>query len=206
MAIAPDAASALNQFPPWLNRAIGLAGLATICGYLVWLANGRRTVGVRQVSVTLPNAPLTFVQILIGVADLGLSAIGMYVLLPANPPFELLPFVVIFVLATLLGFLSHTPCALGVFDAAILIALVQYPREELLATLLVWRAIYYVMPFSLALTIMATREIVLASRRPLEAGPAPLPIAVQSIGSDTAACGSRRPFDRENGLPPRRGR
>ena len=113
----------------------------------------------------MPNAPLTFVQILIGVADLGLSAIGMYVLLPANPPIELLPFIVIFVLATLLGFLSHTPGALGVFDAAILIALVQYPKEDLLATLLVWRAIYYILPFSLALVVMATRELWLAHRR-----------------------------------------
>jgi uncharacterized membrane protein YbhN (UPF0104 family) len=165
MAIAPEAASAIDQLPPWINRVIGLTGLAVICGYLVWLACGARTVGVKTVTVTLPNAPLTFVQILIGVADLGVSALGMYVLLPANPPPELLPFVVIFVLATLLGFLSHTPGALGVFDAAILIALTQYPREDLLATLLVWRAIYYILPFSLALVVMAMRETWLASRR-----------------------------------------
>lgn len=165
MAIAPGAASAIDQFPPWINRAIGLAGLTAICCYLIWLAFGVRTVGVKSVSVTLPNAPLTFVQILIGVADLGLSAVGMYVLLPANPPAELLPFVVIFVLATLLGFLSHTPGALGVFDAAILIALAQYPKEELLATLLVWRVIYYILPFSLALVVVAGREAWLASQR-----------------------------------------
>ena len=165
MAIAPEAASALDQFPPWVNRAIGLAGLGVICGYLLWLSTGLKTVGVKHVCVTLPNAPLTFVQILIGVADLGLSAIGMYVLLPANPPLEILPVIVIFVLATLLGFLSHTPGALGVFDAAILIALVQYPKEDLLATLLVWRAIYYILPFSLALVVMATRELWLAHRR-----------------------------------------
>ena len=166
MAVAPDAASAIDRLPPVVNRAVGLAGLAIICGYLVWLALGVRRVGVKGVSVTLPNAPLTFVQILIGVADLGFSAVGMYLLLPAGAPAELLPFVVIFVLATLLGFLSHTPGALGVFDAAILIALTQYPKEELLATLLVWRAIYYIVPFSLALAVMATREVWLASRAP----------------------------------------
>jgi uncharacterized membrane protein YbhN (UPF0104 family) len=164
MTIAPEAASAMDQLPPWINRSIGLAGLAIICGYLIWLACDTRIVGVKRVSVTLPSAPLTFVQILIGVADLGLSAIGMYVLLPVNPPAEILPFVVIFVLATLLGFLSHTPGALGVFDAAILIALTQYPKEDLLATLVVWRAIYYILPFSLALGVMATREFWLAMR------------------------------------------
>jgi uncharacterized membrane protein YbhN (UPF0104 family) len=165
MVIAPEAASAIDRLPPWVNAAIGSAGLAAICGYLLWLKAGRRVVGVKDVSVTLPSAPLTFVQILIGVADLGLSAIGMYVLLPVHPPAELLPFVVIFVLATLLGFLSHTPGSLGVFDAAILIALAQYPKEELLATLLVWRAIYYILPFSLALVVVAVREFFIASRR-----------------------------------------
>jgi uncharacterized membrane protein YbhN (UPF0104 family) len=165
MAIAPDAASAIDQFPSWVNRIIGLSGLAAICGYLIWLTGRQRVVGVKGVCVTLPSAPLTFVQILIGVADLGLSAIAMYALLPVNPPIELLTFIVIFVLATLLGFLSHTPGGLGVFDAAMLIALTQYPREELLATLLVWRAVYYVLPFSFALIVMAAREIWLASRR-----------------------------------------
>ncbi len=170
MAVAPDAASALDQLPPWVNRAIGLTGLAAICAYLLWLVGKTRVIGVKGVTLTLPSARLTFVQILIGIADLSLAAVGMYVLLPANPPIELLPFVVIFVLATLLGFLSHTPGAIGVFDAAILIALAQYPKEELLATLLIWRAIYYILPFSLALLVIATREC-LAYRRRSAGGP-----------------------------------
>jgi uncharacterized membrane protein YbhN (UPF0104 family) len=165
MAISPQAASAIDRLPPFANQAIGFAVLVVIVFYLVWLLGGTRQVGVRGVKVVLPNAPLTLVQILIGVFDLGLSALGMFMLLPAQPPAELLPFVVIFVLATLLGFISHTPGALGVFDAAILLALSQYQREELLATLLVFRFIYYVIPFTLALCTMGTREFWLASRR-----------------------------------------
>jgi uncharacterized membrane protein YbhN (UPF0104 family) len=184
MAIAPDAASALDQLPPFVNRAIGLTGLAAICIYLLWLVGRTRVIGVKGVTLTLPSARLTFVQILIGIADLGLAAIGMYVLLPASPPADLLPFVVIFVLATLLGFLSHTPGAIGVFDAAILIALAQYPKEELLATLLIWRAIYYILPFSLALVVMATRECWLATRRRAGRG--------ASSAVPRVACGQRQ--------------
>ncbi len=184
MAIAPDAASALDQLPPWVNRAIGLTGLAAICIYLIWLVGRTRVIGVKGVTLTLPSARLTFVQILIGIADLGLAAVGMYVLLPASPPAELLPFVVSSVLASLLGFLSHTPGAIGVFDAAILIALAQYPKEELLATLLIWRAIYYILPFSLALVVMATRECWLATRRRAGRGAS---LAVPRVG-----CGQRQ--------------
>ena len=146
MAISPQAASAIDRLPSGVNQAIGFSVLLIIGVYLAWLLRGTREVGVKGVNVVLPNASLTLVQILIGVLDLGLSALGMYMLLPAQPPGELLPFVVIFVLATLLGFISHTPGALGVFDAAILLALPQYTRAELLATLVVFRMIYYVIP------------------------------------------------------------
>ena len=166
MAISPQAASAIDRLPSGVNQAIGFSVLLIIGVYLAWLLRGTREVGVKGVNVVLPNASLTLVQILIGVLDLGLSALGMYMLLPAQPPGELLPFVVIFVLATLLGFISHTPGALGVFDAAILLALPQYSREELLATLLVFRFIYYLIPFTLALCTMAAREFWLASQRP----------------------------------------
>jgi len=186
MALAPDAASAIDHLPSWINQLIGVGGLVVICGYLIWLMGGRREIGVKSVSVVLPNAQLTFVQILIGVADLGLAAIGMYLLLPTAPAIDFQHFVVVFVLATLLGFLSHTPGGLGVFDAAILIALPQFPKEQLLATLLIFRVIYYMVPFALALSIMCGREILIASQRPrpapVEASTTdPLPQGKQSL-------------------------
>ena len=55
---------------------------------------------------------------------------------------------VIFISATLLGFASHSPGGLGVFDAAMLVALWQYDREELLAGLLLFRLLYYLTPFT----------------------------------------------------------
>ena len=185
MAFAPDAATAIDHLPPWINRLIGIGGLLVICGYLVWLLGGKREIGVKGVSLVLPNARLTFVQILIGVFDLGLAAIGMYMLLPAAPPIDFAHFVVVFVLATLLGFLSHTPGGLGVFDAAILIALTQYPTAELLATLLIFRVIYYIVPFALALIVMIGREFSMASRRPA------VKLAVSAQSAKTAPLSER---------------
>jgi hypothetical protein len=39
------------------------------------------------------------------------------------------------------------------------VALPQYGREQLLATLLVFRVLYFVIPFTIAISIMGTREI-----------------------------------------------
>jgi len=65
---------------------------------------------------------------------------------------------VIFVAATLLGFASHAPGGLGVFDAAMMVALWQFDKEDLLAGLLLFRFLYYVIPFMLSLVILGTRE------------------------------------------------
>ena len=66
----------------------------------------------------------------------------------------------IFVSATLLGFASHSPGGRGVFDAAMLVALWQFDREELLAGLLLFRLLYYIIPFTIALAVLGLREIV----------------------------------------------
>ena len=83
----------------------------------------------------------------------------MYMLVPDEPNIGFVTLAVIFVSATLLGFASHAPGGLGVFDAAMLVALWQFDKEELLAGLLLFRLLYYLVPFVLALVILGVREI-----------------------------------------------
>src|SRR5689334_721490 len=160
MAVHPSAASTMDQLPDAINRLIGVGGIVAICAYLTWLAlgNNRRELGQNGWKVVLPSARVTLLQILIGVVDLGFCALAMYLLIPAQPPIDFMSLAVVFILATLLGFASHAPGSLGVFDAAMLVALPQFGREELLATLLVFRVLYFVIPFSIAISIMGTRE------------------------------------------------
>ncbi len=82
----------------------------------------------------------------------------MYLLMPPEPHIDFMSLAVVFILATLLGFASHAPGSLGVFDAAMLVALPAFGREQLLATLLVFRVLYFLIPFGLAISIMGTRE------------------------------------------------
>jgi glycosyltransferase 2 family protein len=164
MAFAPQAASAIDQLPPWINRAIGLSGLMVIGGYLVWLMPRRRVIGRDNWRIVLPNWRLTLVQIGIGVLDLGCGAVAMYALLPAAPATDFVMVVVIFVTAMLLGFLSHAPGSLGVIEAAMLVGLQQFQKEELLASLLVFRALYFVLPLFLAASLLALREFWLLTR------------------------------------------
>src|SRR6202041_2860416 len=86
MAWHPWAASAMDQLPPAINRLIAFGVLGAIAAYFVWLSLGeeRRELGQNGWKVRLPSAPLTLVQILIGVVDLGFCALAMYLLMPGQ--------------------------------------------------------------------------------------------------------------------------
>jgi uncharacterized membrane protein YbhN (UPF0104 family) len=157
----PQAASAMDLLPDAINRLIGLACFAGIVAYLVWLSVGknRRELGQNGWKVVLPSARLTLLQILIGVVDLGFCALAMYLLVPNDPGIDFVSLAVVFILATLLGFASHAPGSLGVFDAAMLVALPQFGREQMVATLVMFRILYFLIPFAVAIAIMGIREL-----------------------------------------------
>jgi uncharacterized membrane protein YbhN (UPF0104 family) len=159
IAYEPEAASAIDQLPPWFNRIIAIAALCILAGYVAWVWAKPRVIGRAGWSVTLPGGPFTLLQVVIGIIDLACCALAMYVLLPDAPPIDFVRLAVVFVSATLLGFASHSPGGLGVFDAAMLVALIEYDKEQLVAGLLLFRLLYYIVPFALSLLILGAREL-----------------------------------------------
>jgi glycosyltransferase 2 family protein len=150
--------------------------LALLAAYIAWVWVKPRVIGREGWQVTLPGGPLTLVQILIGILDLACCALAMYMLVPDEPNLGFVTVAVIFVAATLLGFASHAPGGLGVFDAAMMVALWQFDKEELLAGLLLFRLLYYIIPFVISLLILATREVLLSRAAKRLAGPTVTPM------------------------------
>jgi len=162
MAYRPAAASAVDHLPAAFNRGLALAALALVVAYVAYVWRKPRSFLSERWQVTLPNGPLTLVQIAIGIADLLFCTLAMSLLLPAEPAFDFASLSVIFIFATLFGFASHAPGSLGVFDAAMVVGLGQFNREELVAGLLLFRLLYFVVPFALALLTIGARELWLA--------------------------------------------
>lgn len=155
----PQAAGPIDQLPPWVNRGIGIAMLVVLTSYVSWVWSAPREIGQGEWKVHLPSGPSTLLQICIGILDLGFCALAMYMLLPDEPNVGFVTMAVVFVSATLLGFASHAPGGLGVFDAAMLVALWQFDKESVLAGLLLFRMLYYIVPFAFALLILGSREL-----------------------------------------------
>jgi uncharacterized membrane protein YbhN (UPF0104 family) len=155
----PLAASTIDQLPALPNRIIGIGLLVLLTSYVGWVWSAPREIGRGEWNVKLPSGPSTLLQICIGILDLACCALAMYMLLPSEPNIGFVTVAVVFVSATLLGFASHAPGGLGVFDAAMMVALWQYDKESVLAGLLLFRVLYYLTPFAIALVILGTREI-----------------------------------------------
>jgi glycosyltransferase 2 family protein len=154
----PNAISLVDYLPPLLNRLLAAALLAGILAFLVWSWRSPRSLGTRRWLVRLPSGPIVLLQIAIGIFDLGAAALAMYVLIPSGMNIGIFRVIAVFIAATLLGFASHTPAGIGVFDAAILLGLGGEDREPLIAALLMFRLLYHLLPFLTALGLFGAVE------------------------------------------------
>jgi glycosyltransferase 2 family protein len=154
----PDAVGLIDYLPPLANRLIAVALLLGVAAFLVWSWLNPRSIGIWRWPVRLPSGPMVLLQIAIGIVDLGAAALAMYVLFPAGMNIEISRVTAVFIVATLLGFASHAPAGLGVFDAAILIGLGGDEKEPVIAALLMFRLLYHFLPFVLALSLFGGVE------------------------------------------------
>lgn len=157
--LVPDAVAQVDHLPTGLNVGIGVLLLALVLAYVVFVSTRRRVVTVEGWSMPLPGGRVTVAQIVLGVFDVCMGAAALYVLLPAGATVDYWTFTVIYVLAAILGVVSHAPGGIGVFEASMMIALPDIPRDQLLGTLLLFRVVYYFVPFALALVILGAYEI-----------------------------------------------
>ena len=151
----PKAAGS-TPFTVWLTEAN--AALCALAAYLAWVSRKRRIFSYEGSSLTLPSGSMTLLQLAIGLADLSCCSLVMYMLMPQVPAIDFTSLAVVVVIGTLIGFASHAPGAIGALDVAMLVGLPGFDRTELVATLLLYRLLYFVAPFALALAGLAARE------------------------------------------------
>jgi hypothetical protein len=157
----PGAISPVDYLPPELNRWLAVALLLGVVAFVTWSwlsPKSIKNIGTLRWPVRLPTGPMVLVQIVIGIFDLGAASLAMYVLIPPEAHVGLFPVAAVFIVATLLGFASHAPAGLGVFDATILIGLGGDDKEPLIAALLLFRLLYHLLPFVLALALFGAVE------------------------------------------------
>lgn len=155
---AAGSLAALDGLPTPLHTAIGIVILAMVAGYGAWVALEPRRIRLRGHVLEMPGVGSTVEQLAVGVADLCAASAVLYMLLPAGVDLDYSAFLAVYVLACILGVVSHAPGGIGVFEATMLHALPGASQESILASLLLFRVVYYFLPFIVALAMLGADE------------------------------------------------
>jgi phosphatidylglycerol lysyltransferase len=143
------------------QHLVTLAGwllLLAVAAFLVATVVRRTPLRVFRFTLPLPHPLLAGQQLLVSAVDWALAGAVLFVLLPPGQiPF--LTFLGSFVVSILLGMLSHVPGGVGVFEGLMVLLVAPYvPSVQLLPALVVYRAVYYLLPFAVALVALVLDE------------------------------------------------
>ena len=164
------ALAGLNLIVSPLPASLGIAGhgLAPAAGFVMVLTSAayigatvvRRTpLRVGRFDLPLPSTRFALTQLLISMVDWVLAAAVVYVLLPPSP-LTFPAFLGAFLVALVVGLASHVPGGMGVFEGLMVVLLKPYLTSgQLLPALVAYRAIYYLMPLTVALVVLVADEV-----------------------------------------------
>lgn len=153
----------------WLgssSRMLGLALVLADAGYLLATRFRRRPFTVLGRELRLPSPRLAFEQLGVSALDWLLSSGALYVLLVSLVRVPYLDFLAAFFLAQIATQVVPLPGGIGVFEAVVLLARPGgAPVPGMLAALLLYRVIYYLLPLLAAGALIGVQEVLRTRQR-----------------------------------------
>lgn len=157
--------AAVIDVPLLAAQSIGV--VATLVGsfYLIWSIIGRPAFTLKGRRFKPPPISIGLKQVATACLEWGFASAALYFLLPDDVAISYWHFVGIYVIGYVAGMMSQAPGGIGVFEAALLLMLPETaPKEAVLAAILAYRALYFLLPFVIALGMMGGSEVRGATR------------------------------------------
>lgn len=156
--------SGLVRMPPgWKLSSDALQGVGVLllllsAGYLAACRFAkRREWAIRGIEIDLPSLRMAVLQLGLGALNWSLMAAVIFTLLPSKLDYPLVLGVLL--ISAIAGVITHIPAGLGVLEA-VFVALLQHEvsRGSLVAGLLAYRAIYFLLPLLITLVMYLVVE------------------------------------------------
>lgn len=145
--------------PRWVMQAVGVAMWAIVASYML-LARFVPHFRLFGHQIDLPGFRMAVAQVALASADVAVTALVFWTLLPPVEGLTFLHFLGVYVLALSAGIVANVPGGIGVFDGAILIGLSGYlPAPVVIGALLLFRLYYYIVPLFIAGLMFAAFEV-----------------------------------------------
>ena len=143
---------------PGAQHAAGAAILALGAGALAYFGRGGRTLSIFRWSFVCPSAKLALAQTLVAALDLAAASAALMILIPGVGWAHFPAFYLGYALAIIVALLTHVPGGLGIFEAVVIATVPGEARATMLAALLAYRIIYYLLPLAAAALLVIARE------------------------------------------------
>jgi len=140
---------------------LGFVLLAISLGYVALTLLRGKTLHIRDRQFPLPGTRMTVFQLAVAALDLCVAAGCLYVLVAEDLAVGYWEFLGMYLLAVVAVIITHVPGGLGVFELVILKLAVPESAPAMVAALLVFRIIYYLLPLLAAVLLLAVHEIML---------------------------------------------
>ena len=140
-------------------RVVGALFLGFVVLYSTLVSTRRQPLRIRGWQLSMPQRRHVMWQVLVAGGDWFPAAATLWVLMPPGSV-SYRAVLGAFIVAQISGLASHVPGGLGVFETVVLLLLSdRVPKPVLLGTLLVYRALYYLLPFAVAVVLIGIYEV-----------------------------------------------
>lgn len=146
----PNLAAGLAGIDPAAVRGIGAAAAGLLALYLLAAWRIRRPLSIRGFELSLPDLKIAALQIVLGTVNFSLVAACLHQIIVATAKTDYLTVAAAYVLANVGTLITHAPGGLGVIETIISTSL---PGTTLIGALLVFRAVYFLLPLALGLVL-----------------------------------------------------
>lgn len=155
---ADDLARAVDA-PIWASHIAGAAAVIVGSSYLIWSIIGKPSLVLKGRRFYPPSIKIGLTQVGTACLEWGFASAALFFLLPHDLGITYWGFIGIYVIGYIVGMMSQAPGGIGVFEAALLLLLPESaPKDAVLAAMLVYRALYFLLPFMIALAMMGASE------------------------------------------------
>jgi len=159
MVLEPDYITTLLRLPHGWTRGLGFLLLGLVAAYVASSFLARGPLELKGWQLRVPQPPIAFAQVGLGVVDLAIACGVLYTLLPPEANVTFLAFLGAYAAGITAGLISHVPGGIGVFETVIILALPGVPASSLLGSMLVYRAVYYLVPLGVAALMFGKEEL-----------------------------------------------
>ncbi|MGB1927450.1 MAG: lysylphosphatidylglycerol synthase domain-containing protein [Rubripirellula sp.] len=144
---------------PFGTRTLGVILLVLAFSYLFLCSIWRKPLPIGEMKLLPPEPGLMAAQASVAAVDLLISATTLYLVMPADSmvPFSLV--LAAFLVAISVSLITQVPGGLGVLEVILLTLLRDTAGDSVLASVLIFRILYFVLPLFFGMLMLVGHEI-----------------------------------------------